>query len=227
LIKSFKRYVYVEVRMLNLDIIDILIRIPGIVIGLAFHEFAHAFAADRLGDPTPRYQGRLTLSPLPHIDPIGFIMILLLGFGWAKPVQINTRYFKKPRRDDILVSIAGPVTNLIIAIIFALITRLLFTTTLLITMNVRTFSILYYMFDYVIQINIILFLFNMLPLPPLDGFHVLSNIIPLKYYRFTYMLQKYSTIILILFVATNISSYLISRPASFIYSTILRIFGIF
>jgi len=216
-----------EAKMFNLDLMSILVSIPGIVIGLAFHEFAHAFMADRLGDPTPRYQGRLTLSPFPHIDPIGFIMILLLGFGWAKPVQINTRYFKNPRRDEILVSIAGPVTNLIIAIVFALITKLLFTSTLLFTINVTTFSILYGMFNYVIWINIILFLFNLIPLPPLDGFHVLSNIIPLKYYRFTYMLQKYSTIILILFIVTNISSYLIRRPAYFIYTTILRIFGIY
>ncbi|HHW49287.1 MAG TPA: site-2 protease family protein [Clostridiaceae bacterium] len=212
--------------MFNRSILDILIGIPGIVIGLAFHEFAHAFTADRLGDPTPRYQGRLTLSPLPHIDPIGFIMILLLGFGWAKPVQINTRYFKKPRRDEILVSLAGPVTNLLIAIVFATIIRLLFTSTLLFSMNVRTLSILYSMFDYVIRINIVLFLFNLMPLPPLDGFHVLSNIIPLRYYRFTYTLQKYSTIILILFIVTNISSYLIGRPAGLIYNTILRIFGI-
>jgi len=216
----------VEVIMLNWSIIDILIGIPGIVIGLALHEFAHAFVADRLGDPTPRYQGRLTLSPLPHIDPIGFIMILLLGFGWAKPVQINTSYFKNPRRDEILVSLAGPVTNLIIAIFFAIITRVLFASTLFITMNVRTLSILYSMFDYAIWINIILFLFNLMPLPPLDGFHVLSNIIPFRYSRFIYMLQKYSTIILILFIVTNISSYLIGRPARFIYMTISRIFGI-
>lgn len=99
--------------------------IPGILLGFVFHEYAHAIMADRLGDPTPRQQGRITLDPRAHIDWIGFFMIILVGFGWAKPVMTNTRYYKKPRRDDILVSIAGPFMNLIIAIVFLLLIKLI------------------------------------------------------------------------------------------------------
>lgn len=210
--------------MFGRSLVEILIGIPGIIIGLAFHEFAHAFVSDRLGDPTPRNQGRLTISPLPHIDPIGFLMILLLGFGWAKPVQINTRFYKKPRRDEILVSLAGPFTNLLIAFVFGFLTKVLLHSISFVPMSEKTFSIIYLMFDYVIWINIILFLFNLIPLPPLDGFHVLTNIIPLKYYKLTNFLYKYSTVVLILIIVTGATSYIISKPGYIIYSTITKIF---
>lgn len=100
-----------------------LMMLPGIIIGLSFHEFAHGIVAYKLGDPTPKYQGRLTVNPAAHIDPIGFIALLFMGFGWGKAVEINPYNFKNRRRDELLVSVAGVVMNLIIAIIFTLVYR--------------------------------------------------------------------------------------------------------
>ena len=97
-----------------------LLMLPGIIIGLSFHEFAHAWMSDKLGDPTPRRQGRVTINPMAHIDPIGFLALLLVGFGWGKPVQIDPGYYKHRRRDEFLVGIAGVTMNLLIAVIFSL-----------------------------------------------------------------------------------------------------------
>ena len=102
-----------------------LMTIPGIVIGLAFHEYAHALAAYKLGDPTPKMQGRVTVNPLVHIDPLGFIALIFAGFGWGVPVQINPSNFRHRRRDEFMVSIAGVAMNLLIAVVFALIAKAL------------------------------------------------------------------------------------------------------
>lgn len=212
--------------MFNFNIIEILLTIPGIIIGLAFHEFAHALAADRLGDPTPRSQGRLTLSPLPHIDPIGFLLLIFARFGWAKPVQINTRYFKKPRRDEILVSLAGPFMNLFLAVVFTGLIKLFHTMGFFEMFSSSIASNLIFMLMYTVLINIVLFLFNLIPLPPLDGFHILANIIHPRNYKLIYALQQYSTIILLLIIVTNITSYIISPPANFIFLMLRRLFSI-
>lgn len=210
--------------MFRFDIIKILTSIPGIVIGLAFHEFAHAYASDRLGDPTPRSQGRLTLSPLPHIDPIGFLMIIFAGFGWAKPVQISPRHYKKPRRDSILVSAAGPITNLILATVFVLVAKLFLMTNLSYTLDENITSSIVQILDYAIWINIILFIFNLLPIPPLDGFHVISNLLPSNLYNVISVLERYGSLILIVLILTGATSYVISRPTYFIYQTLINIF---
>ncbi len=110
---------------LNYRILSKILIIPAILVGLTVHEFAHAYVADKLGDKTPKFQGRLTLNPFSHIDIIGFIMILLIGFGWAKPVQINPSALKRGYKDEIKVSVAGVVANIVTAFIFALLTALL------------------------------------------------------------------------------------------------------
>ena len=102
-----------------------LLMLPGIIIGLSFHEFAHAWMSDKLGDPTPRRQGRVTINPMAHIDPIGFLALLLVGFGWGKPVQIDPGYYKHRRRDEFLVGIAGVTMNLLLAIAFSIPARAL------------------------------------------------------------------------------------------------------
>ena len=107
------------------DILTKVLMLPGIVIGLSFHEFAHAWMSDKLGDPTPRRQGRLTLNPIAHIDWIGFLMLLIAGFGWGQPVQIDPSYYKNRRRDEFLVGIAGVTMNLILAVIFSIPVRLM------------------------------------------------------------------------------------------------------
>ena len=104
---------------------DMLVSLPGIIIGLSFHEFGHAFVSSKLGDPTPRMQGRVTLNPLAHIDPFGFLALVFCGFGWGIPVQIDPRYYKHPRRDELLVSVAGVTMNLLLAIAFSFVAHVM------------------------------------------------------------------------------------------------------
>ena len=106
------------------EILNKILMIPAILLAFTFHEYAHAITADRLGDKTPRFQGRLTLNPIAHIDPIGFLLILLVGFGWAKPVQTNPSAYKNYYKDDLKVSIAGPIANLILGFLFAILSVL-------------------------------------------------------------------------------------------------------
>lgn len=144
--------------------------LPGVVAGLTFHEFMHGFAAYRCGDPTARDEGRLSLNPLRHIDWLGFLFIVIAGFGWAKPVMINRAALRNPRRDEILISIAGPAANLVLALVLSVFLQA--------TLALRPFDgdRIYGIFlDVVIlgiYVNYGLFVFNLLPIPPLDGSHV-------------------------------------------------------
>ena len=212
--------------MFNLDPIQMLYRLPAIIIGLSFHEFAHAYVSDRLGDPTPRSQGRLTLSPIPHIDIIGFILILVVGFGWAKPVQINPRHYKNLRRDEALVSIAGPLMNLLLAFVFTFIMKMLFLFGPQLNLSEKLGIIIYNIVDYCIFINIILFIFNLIPLPPLDGSHVLFSILPRRFYKIFHFLEQYGTIIFIIIVVTPIASYILSPISNYIYDNLMNLFRI-
>ena len=144
--------------------------LPGILIGLAFHEFAHAEAAYRLGDTTPKYQGRLTVNPFAHMDIVGFLALIFVGFGWGKPVEINPNNFKHPRRDDLIVAFAGVVMNFLVAVAFTLILRFYISGVGLTTYNMGSWQgIIYYIILYTIQINLVLMIFNLMPVPPLDG----------------------------------------------------------
>jgi len=151
----------------NIDSQIIVLLIPALVFSLSFHEFAHAWMAYRLGDSTAARMGRLTLNPMSHLDPIGSLALLLMGFGWAKPVPVDPRYLKNPRQDMVKVAAAGPISNIILAIIAAFVLRLLFDTDLL-SNSVKTFFIIF------MQINITLAVFNLLPVSPLDGSQILS-----------------------------------------------------
>ena len=151
----------------NIDSQIIVLLIPALVFSLSFHEFAHAWMAYRLGDSTAARMGRLTLNPMSHLDPIGSLALLLMGFGWAKPVPVDHRYLKNPRQDMVKVAAAGPISNIILAIIAALVLRLLFDSDFL-SNSVKTFFIIF------MQINITLAVFNLLPVSPLDGSQILS-----------------------------------------------------
>jgi len=142
--------------------------IIALLIAFTFHEFAHAWVSKRLGDPTPEMLGRVTLNPIAHLDLMGTIFLLFVGFGWGKPVPFNPRYFKNPRRDIFLTALAGPATNFILALIFALPFRIGEIT------GISFFSTsLAPLFLIIIDINIILGVFNLLPIPPLDGSKIL------------------------------------------------------
>ena len=145
----------------------IILLIPALVFSLSFHEFAHAWMAYRLGDNTAARLGRLTLNPMSHLDPVGSIALLLMGFGWAKPVPVDSRYLENPKQDMVKVAAAGPISNIILAVGAALTLRLLFSTDLF-TDNIKTFFIIF------MQINITLAVFNLLPVSPLDGSQILT-----------------------------------------------------
>ena len=155
--------------------------LPGIIIGLSFHEFAHAWVSDRLGDPTPRRQGRVTINPLAHIDWIGFIMLLLVGFGWGKPVQIDPSYYKNRRRDEFLVGIAGVTMNLILAVLFSLPAKAMIKAFSGVAVSDLIHSI-YLILFYTVMINLVLMIFNLIPCPPLDGWGIVTQIFRLDRY---------------------------------------------
>ena len=159
--------------MLNLSPLELLQAVIIIVISLTVHEFGHSLTAIRLGDETPRREGRLTLNPIAHIDLIGFIMLVVAGFGWAKPVHIDPRSLKKPQRDEILISVAGPLANLLLAAVVILLTWAVFLLRQGIPRGilVGTFNVL----TQAAAINVSLALFNMLPIPPLDGSHLVTT----------------------------------------------------
>ncbi len=155
--------------MLNLSPAELVQVVIIVVMSLTVHEFAHSLVTIRLGDDTPRRQGRLTLNPLAHIDLVGFILLVVVGFGWAKPVQINTANLKKPRRDEILIALAGPFSNLLFAAVAVIIigaTR---------PFNDRGSPTGFGDFLFLLaQINVSLAVFNMIPIPPLDGSHLVT-----------------------------------------------------
>ena len=174
-------------------ILEKIISLPGLFIAIIFHELAHGYTAYKLGDPTAKEAGRLTLNPLKHIDIVGFLFMLVFKFGWAKPVPINPSYFKKRKRDTILVSLAGPLTNFIIAIISAFI----------ISTNIIKNSIFIDILIITLWYNIMLGVFNLLPFPPLDGSKVVASILPVKWeYKF-YKYERYLYLILVFLVISN------------------------
>jgi Zn-dependent protease len=190
--------------------------LPGIIIGLAFHEFAHAFVADRLGDNIPRLQGRVTVNPISHIDPIGMIALLFVGFGWGVPVEINPGNFKKPRRDELLVSLSGVIMNLILAIVFTLILKvyLMFVGYNAGEMGIVVGDIIFY----IIYINLILMVFNLLPIPPLDGFNILTELFNLKKYSWWYKIYDKGFIILMIFIVFGFTSKILTPTIEFLWS---------
>jgi len=183
--------------MLNLDLRRIALILPAVLVGFTIHEFSHAIVAVRLGDTTPRDQGRLTLNPLAHIELIGLLMILFAGFGWAKPVQINPNNFKNPKNDEILVSLAGPFSNLLFGIGFGLLLKTLLTVASGIFYIGGFGEILYQILAYFIRINLLLAVFNLFPIPPLDGSHILLSLIPDRYSGFKIAFNRYGRFILI------------------------------
>lgn len=212
----------------NINIQEAILTVPGILIGFTFHEYAHAYMATMFGDPTPRRQGRLTANPLAHIDPWGFILILLFRFGWAKPVQTNpSNYGGDIRKKDLLVSLAGPVTNLIIAIIFGVIDLLLVRSGILEKIDLNSALIVVQILNYVVIINSILFIFNLVPIPPLDGFHILADILPQSAYRFIYTVERYGYIILMIFVISPLCDFIVGNIGGFIYKNIFMLLGLF
>lgn len=195
-------------------ILNLLLTIPGVLIALTFHEFAHAWAANKLGDETPRVQGRLNLNPLSHIDPVGFIFLIVAGFGWGKPVQIDVRNFKGKysiSKAEAIVSAAGPIMNFILAFIFLIIYYILFAVTdVLNGLSYQWQQIIYIVMTYTISINIGLGVFNLIPLPPLDGSKILMHFLPYKGKEWFYRNQQIFYIIFLILFVTGLSSVILT-----------------
>lgn len=163
--------------------LDRLLIIPAVLIAITFHEFAHAFAAYKLGDNTAKQQGRMNLNPLSHIDPIGLIMLLTIGIGWGKPVQVDYRNFRKDisvAKAEAIVSIAGPIMNFILVIVFAILYGLILRFGWFTNLGIEAYYYVMIAIYYVIMLNIGLGVFNLIPLPPLDGSKVLKYFLPIN-----------------------------------------------
>jgi Zn-dependent protease len=181
----------------NFDLARVLKFLPGIILGLTVHEYCHALVAHICGDSTSKDQGRVTLNPLKHIDPLGFIMLIFVGFGWAKPVQFNEQNLRNPKTDVIKIALAGPLSNAVIAMVLSLIFSLLSNASFV--HSTPVWNTLTEVFMYAIYINWGLFIFNLIPLPPLDGSHLLLN--QLRRYPALYNgLYKYGSLLLFVLI---------------------------
>ena len=169
-----------------IEVLGLIIVVFCVLIALTVHEFSHALTADRLGDPTPRLAGRLTLNPIKHIDPFGFIMLLLVHFGWAKPVPINPYNFKDPDKGEMLVSLSGPLSNILLAWVLVKCIKLFPELILGVPLYRGIVTLL-------IQININLAVFNLLPIPPLDGSHIFARFLP---YELRAQFEQYGFLLL-------------------------------
>ena len=187
-----------------------LITVPAVLLAIIFHELAHGYMADRLGDPTPRSAGRLTLNPLKHLDLVGTVCMIFFHFGWARPVPINSRYFKNQKRDIALTALAGPLTNLLLALFsvpFYLLLEREYVSAVLLG-NQETFLtglilMSFYFFYYFHVVNLGLCLFNLIPIPPLDGSRILFTFLPPKYYFSIMRYERYFSLALLLVILGN------------------------
>lgn len=191
-------------------LIKYLVIIPAILVAISVHEFGHAAVAYMLGDSTAKDSGRMTLDPLKHIDPIGFLMLIIARIGWARPVPVNPRNFKHERLGNILVSLAGSFFNILTAILFIYIINY---------QNINIFA-LNQMLEAMVMYNIGFGAFNLLPIPPLDGWGVVSSLLPRSASEFAYKFEGMGSIILIVLIFTNTFSILLN-PIYGVINTII------
>ncbi|GAW31198.1 site-2 protease family protein [Carboxydocella sp. JDF658] len=182
------------------DLYSLIASIPGLLLGFAFHEFAHAWVAYKLGDDTAAREGRLNINPLSHLDPVGTLLLIFTGFGWAKPVPVNPVRFTRRidmRTGMMLVSLAGPLTNVLIALLTVI------SWGLLVRFGIELSPVLEIILQGILSINVGLAVFNLLPIPPLDGSKILFGLLPYRYTRWLELLEQYSYPILFLMLLTG------------------------
>lgn len=216
--------------LFGISLPDLLLRIPAVLLALAVHETAHGYAALKLGDPTARNLGRLSLNPLKHLEPIGALCMLLFGFGWAKPVPINARYFKNPRRDMALTALSGPLSNFIMG----------FVAVLLYCVSITAFNalpaatgyllslelVLVQFLSIFIMLNVSLGVFNMLPVPPLDGSRIFLTFLPPKYYFAVMKYERYIMFGLLIALYVGLLDDVLSTLVNFVIDGMFFIVGL-
>lgn len=205
-----------------LSLINILINVPITLIALTGHEFAHAWVSTKLGDPTPRYEGRLSLNPMAHLDITGTVLMILTGFGWAKPVMINPAYYKDRKKGMALTAVAGPISNFIMAFSGVLIGTLI----LILGSSLgwqesvlRNINMIFYLFAFR---NLCFMVFNLIPIPPLDGSKVLGIFIPNRTYYTILQYERYSIILIMVLSLTGVFNSIIGGGVSVVFDFILR-----
>ncbi len=199
-------------------ITEIIILAPPLLLALTAHEFAHGYVAFRLGDPTAKNLGRLTMNPLKHLDPIGTIAFFFIKFGWAKPVPVDPRYFKNPQKDMLWVALAGPATNLCLAVISALVTKIIWFLAANLSYSQAAEAILVPLNATLIAsvwINLVLCIFNFLPIPPLDGSRILGILLPPDLARSYASIERYGFILIMILAFSGILGKLILPIISF------------
>lgn len=196
--------------LLNSNPILFVLYLLALVVAITIHEFAHARAAEYLGDPTPKLQGRVSLNPMRHLDPFGMIFLLFAGFGWGRPVQFDPFNLKNPRRDAAIISVVGPLSNIILAIVLAIVVRIIETPLL-------------YPF---IMLNVTLAIFNLLPVHPLDGFKIVGGLLPPEKAHEWYQLERYGMLFLLFLIlpinnGSSMLSWILGPPIDFVLNVLL------
>jgi Zn-dependent protease len=201
--------------------------IPGILIAFTVQGYAKAKVADKLGDKTPRFQGRVSLNPLDHIDIIGFVMILIAGFGWTKPVETNPSAFRRGYKDAVKVTLASLLSTLVVAFVFSFITVLWMRYGMVFKSS--TYGIIFNILLSIVRININLFIFNLLPLPGLAGFELFRELNPRAFYKYSGII--YQNQLIILMAVIFLGQYILGIPSEFINNIFIKIamlvFGVF
>lgn len=198
---------------------QLILGIPAILLALTFHEYAHGKVAYLLGDPTPKHQGRLTLNPLAHLDVLGTLLLIVAGFGWAKPVQVNPFYLQMNRRKGMMyIGLAGPAMNLVLAYLAAVALQLL-------SRHGPGWPLLLHFLDLLVIYNVVLAVFNLIPVPPLDGSRVLAGLLSRESANFIYQLEAYGPFLLLILIATGIIGKILNPLVNIVLNAIIALSG--
>lgn len=207
-------------------ILNKLIMIPIVLIALTFHEFSHGWVSAKLGDPTPRMTGRLSLNPMAHLDPVGALLMILTGFGWAKPVQIDARYYKNPKRGIALTAAAGPISNFLLALV-GLILYMLVLFVKIKTNRLVSGGVMLDWTSRFIMVNLCFMIFNLIPIPPLDGSRILGLVLSNSAYFKLQRFERYSFLIIIVLSLTGVFDAVIGGGVGMVLSRFNKIIGLF
>jgi Zn-dependent protease len=200
-----------------------ILMIPIVLIALTFHEFSHGFISTKLGDPTPRITGRLSLNPMAHLDPMGALLMVLTGFGWARPVQIDARYYKNPKVGMAITAAAGPLSNLLLAFLAMIIYTMIFILNIkvgLFSGSIDTISGFVLMF---VQVNLCFMVFNLIPIPPLDGSRILGLFLSSRSYFKLQQLERYSFMIIVVLSLTGFFNRIIGTGVGVVLSALINL----